>query len=54
MSDQPASLRFVHRFRSGALATLVIKLLEFDDGRRGPGPLTYTWNGPRPHMAANG
>jgi hypothetical protein len=48
MSDQPASLRFVHRFRSGTLGTLVIELVDHGNGRRGPGPLQYTWNGPRP------
>ena len=44
----PNSLRFVHRFRSGTLGTLVTQLVDYGDGRRGPGPLTYTWNGPRP------
>ena len=44
----PNSLRFVHRFRSGVLGTLVIELVDHDDGSRGPGPLEYTWNGPRP------
>ena len=46
---QPASLRFVPRFRSGTLGTLVIDHIAYDEGRHGPpGPLTYTWNGPQP------
>ena len=44
----PTSLRFVHRFRSGTLGTLVIDHVDYGDGRHGPGPLTYFWNGPRP------
>jgi hypothetical protein len=48
MSDQPASLPFVHRFRSGTLGTLVIEHVVYDDGRHGPGRLKYVWNGPRP------
>jgi len=45
---QPTSLHFVHRFRSGRLGTLVIEHVVYDEERHGPGPLTYTWNGPRP------
>ena len=46
MSNKPASLTFVHRFRSGTLGTLTLSC----DGDNHIAPAEYIWNGPIPRL----